>query len=175
MFERVLSSNVEKAYEELKDLLLKRNCKIVSEEQQKFIQVEQGSVWGMSPKGVKKVISFHLSSRNSGTRVASTSSLTSNWLSLCAIGYMIFAVLISIFWWIAVDLETYVTAQRGSFWGWLAEAFGYTGYQQALALINYFRIFSVLLAVGLIASVVIDVVIYVRRNSFAEETLRLLP
>ena len=87
MIERVVGLAPEKAFEELRNLLLKSKCKITAEEQTKSITVEQGSLWGASPKGVK--IDFHFLPKNSGTRVVSTSSLTSDFIMLSVVGYIL--------------------------------------------------------------------------------------
>lgn len=172
--ERVVSLEIEKAYEELRNLLFRNNCKIITEQHPKSITVEQGSHWGVSPKGVKKVIDFHLLPHDSGTRIVSTSSLSSDWITISVFGYVVGVIFSLIFWWIATDLEVSIMAKRQSFLGWLAEAFGYTGYRQALALVSLLKIISIFLVVVLIISVIIDVYMYARKDSFAEEMLRLL-
>jgi hypothetical protein len=175
LFERVVSLEVQKAYEELRNILLKNNCKIIAEEPSKSITVEHGSLWGVSSKGVKKKISFNLLPHNSGTRIVSISSLTSDWINISIFGYGLIGIFAFIFGWIAIDLEALITARRGSFWGWLAEAFGYTGFQEALVVVNLFKILSIFSVIVLIVSMIIDIYIYARRNSFSEEVLRLLP
>jgi len=107
--------------------------------------------------------------------MVSTSSLASDWIILSVFGYVLAGIFSPFFWWLAIDLEAYVTARRGSFWGWLAEAFGYTGFQEALTLINLLKILSIFMAILLVVTIVADVYIYARKDSFAEETLRLLP
>lgn len=175
MFERVVSSKLEKSFEELRNLLLSQKCKIISEEHPKSITVEQGSLWGISSKGVKKVIDFHLLPHNSGTRIVSTSSLSSVWTVVSVLGYAVGGVFSFIFWWIATDLEASIVAERESFWGWLAEAFGYAGYRQALVLINVFKIVAIFLVVIIVISVIVDVYLFARKDSFSEEILKLLP
>ena len=175
MFERVVSLKVEKAYEELKNLLFRSNCRIVAEEHSKSINVEQGSLWGVSPKGVKKIISFHLSPHNSGTRIVSVSSLDTVWTSVSLLSYVLGGIVAFIFWWIATDLEAGIIAWRRSFWGWLAEAFGYTSFREASMLVSLLKILSFLMVIVIIMGIIIDVYIYARKDSFAEETLRLLP
>jgi len=78
LFERIISLELQKAYEELKAALLRSGCKIVAKEPQKSITVEQGSLWGMSPKGVKKRITFTLFPYDSKTRVVSITLLASD-------------------------------------------------------------------------------------------------
>jgi len=175
LFERVTSLEIEKAYGELRNLLFRSNCKIVTEEHPKSITVEQGSLWGVSPKGVKKIVSFNLLPHDSGTRIVSTSSLSSDWVTISVFGCVLGGIFGFLFWWIATDLEVSIIAQRQSFWGWLNEVFGYTGYREALVLINLLKVLTILFIVVIIGSVIVDVYIFARKESFAEETLRLLP
>ncbi len=175
LFERVTSLEMEKAYEKLKNLLFRSNCKIATEEHPKSITVEQGSLWGVSAKGVKKTVSFNLIPHDSGTRILSTSSLSSDWVILSVFGDVLGGIFGFLFWWIATDLEVSITTERGSFWGWLNEVFGYRGYHEALVLINLLKILTIFLVIITIVSIVVDVYIYARKDSFAEETLRLLP
>lgn len=155
LFERVVSLEVEKAYEELKNLLLNRKCKIVAEERSKSIRVEQGSLWGVSPKGVKKTISFHLHPKNSETRIAGVSSLASDWIIISTLSYVIAGILSPFSWLFAIDLES-------------------SGFYSTWA-ISYFKITSILLAIVVIVGIIWDIFIYAGKDSFAEETLRLLP
>jgi hypothetical protein len=175
LFERVVSLEAQKAYEELRAALLRNRCKIVAEEPLKSVTVEQGSLWGVSPKGAKKKITFRLFPHDSKTRIVSVSSLTSGWVGASIFSYVLGIVLASIFGWIAMDLEASITAQRRSFWGWLAEALGYTGFREALRIANLLKITSIVLFVMVITFIVIGVFIYVKRDSFSEEILRLLP
>jgi len=155
MIERVVNLTPEKAYEELKNLLLGNNGKIVAEKQASSIKVEQGSIWGVSPKGVKKIISFHFLPKDSGTRIVSVSSLTSDWIILSALGYVIMGILSPLFWSYAIGLES-----SGLYETWA---------------INYFRFTSILFVLAVIVGITWDIFIYARKDSFAEDTLRLLP
>ena len=156
MIERIVNLTPEKAYEELKNLLLRNNCKIVAEEHSKSIKVEQGSMWGFSPKGAKKRISFHFLPKDSGTRIASVSSLTSDWIILSALGYVVAGIFSPLFWLFAKDLES-------------------SGFDIPSVRINLIKILSILMVATVIIGIIADVYIYAKKDSFAEETLRLLP
>jgi len=156
MIERVVELSPEKAFEELRSLLLKNKCKITAEEQTKSITVEQGSLWGVSPKGTKKTISFHLIPKDSETRIVSISSLTSDWIILSAVAYVLLGMMSVLFWWFATSLESS------------------TLFEFSVA-VSYFKILSILGAIGVIVQLLFDVYIYAKIDSFAEETLRLLP
>jgi hypothetical protein len=146
MIERVVKLTPEKSYDELKSLLFRKNCKITAEEHPKSITVEQGSLWGVSPKGVKKIISFHFVPKDSETRIISISSLASDWIILSISSYVFAGIFIPLFWWLAIDLG-----------------------ERMLSLLSIF------LAIVLIVGIILDVGIYALRDSFVEETLRLLP
>jgi len=176
LFERVVSLEIRKAYEELKNVLLKNDCKIITEELPKRIIVEHGSLWGSSPKGAKKRISFNLISYDSKTRIVSVSSLDSDWISVSVLGYVLLIIFIFIFGWMAMVLEARITVERQSLGGWLAEKlFGYAGYQVALAIADLLRILAIIFFVTLIVDIIIGGYIYVRKDSFSKEILNLLP
>ncbi len=86
LVEKIVSLEIEKAYEELKSLLLKKGCRIIAEEPPARISVKQGSVWGISPTSAKKVLTYSLSPVASGTRISCSSSLASDWKNLTIIG-----------------------------------------------------------------------------------------
>ena len=155
MIERIVGLSTKKAFEELRNLLLKSKCKITAEEHPKSITVEQGSLWGVSPKGVKKTVNFHLIPKDSETRIVSTASLTSDWILISVFGYVIIGIFSPLFWLFAIDIESSIF------------------YESSMA--NLFKILSIFLAIVSIIGVVLDVYIYAKRDSFAEETLRLLP
>ena len=173
--ERIISLEVQKAYEELKAALLRRGCKIVTEEPTKSIIVEQGSLWGMSPKGVKKRVTFSLFPYDSKTRVVSVTSLASDWVATSVFGCILSLLLAFVFYWIATDMEAFIAAKRHSLWGWLAEAFGYSGFQEALAIVGLIKILSIVLLVIAIVSILTDLYIYAKKDSFSEEVVKLLP
>lgn len=176
MFERVVSLEIRKAYEELKNILFKNNCKIITEEPPKRIVVEHGSLWGSSPKGAKKRISFNLIPYDSKTRIVSVSSLASDWISTSVFGCVLLIIFIFVFGWMAMVLEARTTAERQSLGGWIAEKLlGYTGFQETLAIANLLRILAIIFFVMLIVDIIIDVYVYARKDLFSKEILELLP
>ena len=174
MFEKVVGLEIEKVYSGLKDFLLKSDCKIISEEPPIFISVKQGSIWGVSPRSAKKIVSYRLFPLDSGTRIASSSSLTSDWKNLSIIGSVLSVIVTLLCFWIAVDLDAYITTQKPSNWSWLAGAYGYTGFQRALILTNLTKILAVFLAITLALEILVAVYVSVRINAFAEESLSAL-
>ena len=121
------------------------------------------------------MLNFHLSDNDSKTRIVSISSLASDWKTYTILANTFVGVMIFIGLWIAIDLESTLITQKSGFWGWLLEIFGYTGFQTALTTINLFKILCIICVVVFIISITLDVYAYVRKDSFAEETLKILP
>jgi len=157
MIERITSLTPEKAYEELKNLLFRSNCRIVFEEHSKRIEAEQGSLLSITPRGVKKKISFTLLPHNSGTRIVAISSFTRDWKSYSILGFMLCIIIAFLLGWMSMELEA--LAKRGIF----------------VVFYWYCKIASTLLLIILVVGIIIDAYAYARRDSFSEEVLRLIP
>ena len=175
LVERTVSLEIEKAYADLKALLLKKGCKVVTVEPPTFISVKQGSLWGISPRTAKKVASYRLSPADSGTRITCSSSLASDWKNLTVIGSALAVLLLALCVWIAADLEAFMITQEPSYWSWITTVDGYIDFQAGQMLTNLTRILAVFLTIILALEVVITAYAYFRINAFAEETLNALP
>jgi hypothetical protein len=175
MLERTTSLPPNEAYEELRKILLKDKCKIIEEEPFKSILVEQGSWFGYSPKTFKKIIKFDFIPESTGTRIVSETSWTSSEVAVEILGPVIMGVFLGFLWWLASDMRTYIEGLRSSLGGRILELFGYTGYRQALALINTLELLVFILAVIMIFGVIHDVYCYAKRETVAERFLSLLP
>lgn len=174
MVERTVGLEIEKVYEDLKALLLKKGCSIVAEEPPALISVKQGSLWGISPLTAKKVVNYRLAPAGSGTRITCSSSLASDWKNLTIIGNALAVVVASLCWWIAVDLDAFMVTQQPSYWSWIVTVDGYIDFQTAETFAGLTRMLAVFLAIILSAEVVIVVYVHFRINAFAEETLNTL-
>lgn len=119
MIERTVNVGIDKAYSDLKAVLLEKGCKIISEERQKQILVKQGSIWGMSPRTSKKIVEVNFAQVDSGTQVNNFSRLSSDWKNLTVIGCALAAVLVGLCLWITVDLDAFLVTQKPGFWSWL--------------------------------------------------------
>jgi hypothetical protein len=171
LVEKVVGLEVEQAYTELKALLLKEGGKIMVEESPVHISVKQGSLWGIFPRSAKKVVHCRLFPQGSGTRIACSSSLTSDWINLAVIGSVLSAILALLCWWISVDLAGYIITQKPSYWSWIAAVNGYSDFQVAQAFVGLTRMFTVFLALIIILEVAIAVYAHFRINDFAEKIL----
>jgi len=174
LVERTVGLEIEKVYEDLKALLLKKGCSIVAEEPPALISVKQGSLWGISPLTAKKVVNYRLAPAGSGTRRTCSSSLASDWKNLTIIGNALAVVVASLCWWIAVDLDAFMVTQQPSYWSWIVTVDGYIDFQTAETFAGLTRMLAVFLAIILSAEVVIVVYVHFRINAFAEETLNTL-
>jgi len=172
LFEKIVGLEIEKAYSELKALLLKKGGKIVAEEPPKYISVKQGSLWGISPRSAKKVVSCRLFPHDSGTRVACSSSLASDWRNLTIIGSILSVIVASLCWWIAMDLEAFMITQQPSYWSWIASVDGYIDFRTGQMFVSLAKMLTLFLVIILAIEVGVAVYAHFRINSFAEETLK---
>lgn len=174
LVERIVSLEVEKAYAELKTLLLEKNCRIIAEEEPVLISVSQGSLWGISPATAKKTVNYRLASGDSGTRITCSSSLASDWKNLTVIGCALAMVVASLCLWISLDLDELVTTQQQSYWSWIATVDSYIDFPTAQMFAGLTFVLAVFLAIILASEVAIAVFVHFRINTFAKETLTTL-
>jgi hypothetical protein len=172
LVERTVCLEVEKAYAELKELLLDKDCKIIAEEEPVFISVRQGSLWGISQLTAKKTVNYRLEAVDSGTRITYSSSLASDWKNLTVIGCALAVVVASLCLWISMDLDALVTTQQQSTWSWIATVNGYLDFHTAQMFAGLTLMLTIFLAIILAAEVAIVVYVHFRINNFAEETLK---
>jgi hypothetical protein len=171
MLERYVNLEIDKAFSQLRIDLLERGCKIISEEPPKNISVHHGSLRGVSPKSAKKLVAYELFPTKSETRIASYSSISSDWANLTLWGNIAAGVIATLFWWVTTDITHLVVEGRSGYWTWLAGAFGYPNVQYTLFMINVTKTLSLVLIVTILLEI-LDVFIVKRKiNTFAEETL----
>lgn len=174
LVERTVSLEIEKAYTELKAVLLEKNCRITAEEAPTLISVRQGSLWGISPLTAKKNVNYRLVSVESGTRITCSSQLASDWKNLTVIGSVLSVVVVALCLWMSMDLDALVATQQQSYWSWIATVDGYIDVQTAEMFAGLTRMLAVFLAFILAAEVAIVVYVQFKINTFAEETLNVL-
>lgn len=168
LFEKTVSVEVVKAYEELRKLLFRNRCKIISEENPKSIKVEQGSLWRVTPKRVKKTVSFYFIPNGSETRVITNSSLTVDLMLVSLLGYVLAGIFAFMFQWLAVDLDAYI---KGGGIIWKSLAFSYIDIKQPLFMVTLFKTLSTVSLIVLIYFILADIYVYLRKDSFAEKIL----
>lgn len=174
LVEKTVDLEVEKAYLDLKKLLIEKEFKIVDDEAPTLISVEQGSLWGISPLTAKKKVNYRLESVDSGTLITYSSSLASDWKNLTIIGSAISMVVALLCLWISMDLDAIMTTQKESYWSWIAIVDGYIDVHTVQILSGLTKILTVFLAIILIAEVVTVIYVHSRINTLAEVTLNAL-
>ena len=168
---RNVSTEVDSTYSELKGVLLGKNCKILSEEPPKHIIVRHGSLRGVSPRNAKKIVDYRICPHNSGSRIISDSTVSSDWANLTLWGNIAAIVVAAIFWWIASDITILLVDGKSGYWTWLAGAFGYPNVQYAFFMVNITKALSVVLVVTIVLEILDVFIVYRKINTFAEETL----
>ena len=168
---RNVSTEIERTYSELKGILLEKDCRIISEEPSEHILVSHGSLRGVSPRNAKKVVDYHIYPDNSGSKIVSKSSISSDWVNLTLWGNIAAGFVATVFWWIASDITDLLVTGQSGYWTWLAGAFGYPNVQYAFFMVNMTKVLSIALIIAVLLEI-LDVVIVDRKiNRFAEETL----
>jgi hypothetical protein len=162
---------IEKAYSKLRTILLERGCRIVSEEPPKHISIGHGSLSGVSPKSAKKAVNYSLSAHETGTRVTSCSSVSSDWANLTLWGNIIAGIVAALFWWIATDIGALAVEGKLGYWAWLAGAFGYPDVQYTFFMINVTKVLSIVLVITIFLEILDVFIVYRKIDSFAAETL----
>ena len=174
MLKRTVSLEIDEAYEDLKAVLLEKDCKVISEEPPKQISVKQGSLWGISPRTAKKTIDVNFEPVDSGTQVTFSSRLGSDWKNLTIVGCALAAVLVCLCLWITFDLEAFMVTQKPSFWSWLATVNGSVDFHVGQAIVNLTKSLAVFLSVIILLEIAIVIYVHARIDRFAEGTFNSL-
>jgi hypothetical protein len=160
-------------FHDLKALLAKNKCRIISEDVPKQIIAIQGSLWGTSAKTAQKKVIFTLTQDHGRTEITSNSRLTSSYINFALVGCIFSVVLLFVLGWIALDLQSYATNGL-SFWSWLSQTNGQYDPDKAAFLIQM----SWILAAFLAFSLAVEAFIILKARSgievFAKEVVRTL-
>ena len=174
MFEQTIALEVEQAYANLKALSLSKGCRIIADEAPNHLSVSQGSIWGVSPKTAKKIISYRFSSVDSGTRLTVSSKLASDWKNITLIGCAFSLIIAFLCVWIASDMDTLMTTQKLGYWSWIAVTEGYANLQVAQAVAALTSALAVFLAVVVALEIIIFAYVNSRINETAKEYVNAL-
>jgi hypothetical protein len=169
LYERIVALDAEKAYSELKNQLFKQNSKLIVDEIPKHLVIEQGSLSGMTPKGIKKRVEYYFHPQGDHTRVVAKSSMASDWVKLNVASYVIAAALATVIFWVASDLR------NNSVLGLFNQVIEVQNYSQALLLSNLLNGAATLILALIIISVIVDAYAYKRKYALVEESLKVLP
>jgi hypothetical protein len=168
---RDVRTGVEGTYSNLKELLLEKDCKIVSEEPPKHILVRHGSLRGVSPRNAKKVVDSRIFPHTPGSRIVFQSSISSDWENLTLWGNVAAGFVAAMFWWIASDIANLLADGKPGYWTFLAGAFGYPNVQYADFMVSITRALSIVLMATIVLEVLDVFIVHRKINTFAEEIL----
>jgi hypothetical protein len=171
LLKRSIALEIEKAYAELKTILIERDSKIISEAPPEHISIRHGSLRGVSPKSAKKIVNFHMFQNKTMTKIEVNSTLSSDWIHLTVVGNVIAGFVAAAFWWIASDIADLAINGISGYWTWLAEVFGYPNIQYTLFMSNVLKALSIVLVVTIILEILDFFIVYRRIDVFAKEIL----
>jgi hypothetical protein len=165
----VVSMDISKAYEELKRLLRENKCRIVEEEPPSKIIVEHGSAFGFSPTSIEKVVTFYLAPVDSKTRIIAETSLTSDSKTR-----LIIVVLEGIAILFIVGMLVYALTDLLSILSSLRTKLPEGVVANVRLYVSVMNILFVILILVSVIEIVSFIYSYWKRDSFAENILKLL-
>jgi hypothetical protein len=171
MREQTVSSEIDKAYADLKAALIQKDLRITFEEVPKRILVKQGSLWGLSPKTAKKTIDFNFVSVGSETRVKWYSRINSDWKGLTLVGCVLAAAMVGLCVWMSLDLTTFMIERKASFWSWLVAVNGDVDLQVGQAFVNLTRVLAAFLSAVILFEIADVVYVHAGIEKFAQEIM----
>jgi hypothetical protein len=174
LLEQTVGLEIEETYPKVKAVLTTNGSKILSETAPNQILLKQGSLWGVSPKTAKKIITVNLEKVNEGTYIKVSSKLASDWKNITLIGCAFAVVLVGLCVWMATDLAGFVVTRQTSFWSWLIEAGGNVDLAAAHAFINLTWGLAGFLSVIILLEGAIVVYAHSKIDTFAADALKQL-
>ena len=165
--ERTVSKDIDEVYKDLKTALLAKSCKVVTEEAPTEIMVKQGSLWGISPTNAKKTITANLTKVDSSTKIACTSTVSSDWKNITVVGCALSALLVAICVWITLDLNAFMATDKASFWSWLITVNGVADFQVGAAFVGLTKALAFFLTVIIVTEAWILIYVRAKIDRFA--------
>ena len=174
MLERTVNLEIEKAYADLRAVLVEKGCKVISEESPRQICFKQGSLWGISPKTAKKTVNVNFTPVADGTRISCSSRLASDWKNITLIGCALAFVLVGLCVWMATDLSSFMVTREPDFWSWLVMVGSNVDLVAGQAFVNLTWGLAIFLSAIILLEIAI--VIYARSkiDAFTEDALNQL-
>ncbi len=171
MNERIVNLKINEVFGKLKQLIILKGYSILNEESPSILTIKQGSIWGMTPRTAKKIVTFNLQPLKSETSIKFSSKFASKWKNLTIAGYVLSSFLILLSLWITLDLELSLLNRAPSFWSWIATYANTINFSalQSFSFLSKILIFF-LIAILLIESIIV-IYSYLKINLIAEETL----
>ena len=171
MNERIVNLKINEVFGKLKQLIIHKGYSILNEESPSILTIKQGSIWGMTPRTAKKIVTFNLQPLKSETSIKFSSKFAPKWKNLTIAGYVLSSFLILLSLWITIDLELSLLNRAPSSWSWIA-TYANTINFSALQSFSFLSklLFFFLIVILLIESIIV-IYSYLKINLIAEETL----
>jgi hypothetical protein len=171
MNERIVNLKIKEAFEKLKQLIILKSYSILNEESPSILTIKQGSIWGISPRTAKKIVTFNLQPVKSGTSIKYSSKFAPKWKNLTIAGDLLSSFLILLSLWITIDLELSLLNRAPSFWSWIATYANIITFSALQSFSFLAKLLFFFLIVILLVESVIVIYSYLNVNLIAEETL----
>jgi hypothetical protein len=171
MLEQTVNLPINDAYSKLKDNLLEKDCKLISEQPPECLVAKQGSLWGISPQNAKKKLTCKLKSTDSKTTITVSSKLSSDWVNITLIGTAFSIGIVGLCLWISVDLTTFLSTNQASTWSWIASVGSYVDHDLGESFVRLTWILSAFLSVIIASEIVIYLYAKKKIDAFAKEIL----
>jgi hypothetical protein len=174
LLERTTNLPNEDAYPKLKAAFVAKGFKVVSEEEQRQICFNQGSLWGVLPKTAKKTVNVTFEPIDGGTRLKCKTALASDWKNITLIGCVLAFVLVGICIWMTTDLNSTLSSQVPGFWGWLVAVEGKVDVVATQAFVSLTGGLAVFLSFIILLEIAIVIYARSRIDAFTEEAVNML-
>ena len=171
MTEHTVNLKIKVVFANLKQLILLKGYSIIKEESPSNLTFEQGSIWGISPRTAKKIVTFNLQELKSNTRITFSSKLAPKWKNLTIGGYVASIFLGFLSLWITLDLENSILTENPSFWSWVATYANTINFTALQSFSNLSKLLFFFIIIVLLVESVIVIYSYFKINIIAEETL----
>ena len=171
MDERIVNLKIKEVFVKLKQLIILKGYSILNEESPSILVITQGSIWGISPRTAKKIVTFNLQPLKSGTIIKFSSKLAPKWKNLTIGGYVLSSLLLLLSLWMTIDLEFSLLNRTPSFWSWIATYANTINFSALQSFSFLAKTLFFFLIVTLLVESVIVIYTYLNLNLIVEETL----
>ena len=169
--EHIVNLKIKEAFVKLKKLILLKGYSIIKEDSPSNLTFEQGSIWGISPRTAKKIVTFDLQKLTSDTSITFSSKLAPKWKNLTVGGYAASIFLVFLSLWITLDLENSIITENPSFWSWVAAYANTINFTALQSFSNLAKLLFFFLIIVLLIESVIVIYSYLKINIIAKEIL----
>jgi hypothetical protein len=169
--EQTVNMPIADAYNDLKAHLKEQGCKTLSETPPSNLTVKQGSLWGVTPRSAKKIVTCSLNQTAGETKICCSSKLSRDWVNLTVAGTALAVVVVGLCLWMSADLTVFLGTAQPNTWSWIASTGDYIDYPRAEAFINLTNLLAIFLSAIIAAEAAIAFYARSRIDQFAKSVL----